>query len=321
MPNVDIKLSELKKYKPDLTQKADFEAFWRETLEESSRQPLNSELIPHSYPVSQIKAFNIYYDGFRGSRINGWYLLPNGADKDHKVPIIIYYHGYTKNKGYIVDYLKWLIQGYAVLAVDVRGQGGKTADPAVYSRGGIAGWMTKGILDKYQYYYRNVFVDCVRAIDFACEREEIDTEKIGIYGFSQGGGITLAVAALDKRPKFAIPIEPYLCNFRRGGEVYQEGPYGEISDYFRILDPEMQTEEDVFDTLSYFDGMNMASRIKCPVLMAVGLVDKTCPPSTVFAAYNHLECEKQIKIYHHHDHEVPSYHEEVMIEFVKKQFE
>ncbi len=320
MVAVDMALEELKVYKPELTKQEDFDAFWEGSLKESKKYPLNSERVLYSYPIEEIKVFDIFYDGFKGGRINGWLILPEGADKNRKMPALVYYHGYTRNKGFVQDYLKWLVQGFAVLAVDVRGQGGATGDPALYGQGGVPGWMTRGILDKNRYYYRNVYLDCIRAIDFLSEQEEIDTDRIGIYGVSQGGGLSVAVAALDGRPKFTMPVYPYLCNFERAVEFSQEGPYGEISDYFRQFDPEMRTGREVFNTLSYFDGMNLAPRIKCPVFMGITLMDRICPPSTMFAAYNHMGGEKELRIYHYHGHEALPFHEEAMIQFVRKHF-
>lgn len=174
---VDMRLEELKGYKPKLTKRDDFDNFWQETLDESKQFPLNSDLKTYEYPIKEIKVFDAYYDGFKGSRINGWYILPNKTNKKQKIPALIYFHGYTRSKGYIQDYLKWVIQGYAVFAVNVRGQGGTTPDSSVYSQGGITGWMTNGILDKYEYYYRNVYMDCVRAVDFIFEDELLPVFK------------------------------------------------------------------------------------------------------------------------------------------------
>ncbi len=320
--NLKIELSyeELKTYKPKLTRKNDFDLFWSDTLTKSAGIPLSYTLDSIDYPIKEIKVYDLNYDGFNGNRVNGWYILPSKKAEGGKYPAVIYYHGYTRNKGYVYEYLKWLIQGYAVVAISVRGQGGKTPDNGKYSQGSVTGWMTNGILDKNEYIYRSIYVDAVRAVDFLHDREEIDKERIGIYGLSQGGGISLAVAGLDSRVKFAMPIYPYLCHFERGVEYYQEGPYGEIYEYFRFFDPELKSREQVFDTLSYFDGMNFAPNIKCPVLFAVCLADLVCPPSTIFAAYNHIDSEKKLKVYPSHGHEPLPFHEESMIEFVNNIF-
>lgn len=319
MPQItDLNLEELKTYKPHLTKREDFDIFWENAIKDSRNCPLKPEMIPYKYPVEEVKVYDVYYNGADGARINGWYILPKNAHKNNKVPVLIQFHGYAYHKGYIYEQLKWAIQGYAVLSITVRGQGGLSTDTVKYSQGGMMGWMTLGIMDKNQYYYKNVYLDCIRAIDFVYQREEIDNSRIGVFGLSQGGGLTLAAAALDDRPRFAMPLFPYLCHFRRAVEMYGNGPYKELYDYFRIFDPEMKKEEQIFETLSYFDGMNLATKVKCPVLMGVGLRDDICPPSTIFAAYNHLDCEKQMKIYPYFGHEHMPFYTEEMIAFTRK---
>jgi cephalosporin-C deacetylase len=195
----------------------------------------------------------------------------------------------------------WALQGYAVLSVDVRGQSGESSDPAHYPGGHVAGWMTMGILDPAQYFYRGVYVDCLRALDFLADREEVNSARIGVMGGSQGGALTLAVAALSDQPALAMADEPYLCHFRRAVQIAERNPYLEISAYLKKY-PDQETQ--VWRTLSYFDNLNLCDRISCPSLMSVGLDDRTCPPSTVFAVYNRLTCEaKHLRVYPYHDHE------------------
>ena len=123
---------------------------------------------------------------------------------------------------------------------------------------------------------------------------------------SQGGGISLAVAALDRRPKLAMPEVPYLCHYRRALEVTDRDPYQEIALYcHRYPD----REEQAFKTLSYFDNLNLADKIRCPVLASVGLQDLITPPSTIFAAYNRISAEKEIRVYPYGGHEsFPTHH-------------
>lgn len=313
----DMKLEDLKMYKPKQTKREDFKLYWENTLNVSRTIVLNAEITQVEYPIDEVKVFDVFYDGFDGNRVNGWFILPAAASKDNKVPVMITFPGYTCNKGTVQDFMKWLIQGYAVFSVDVRGQGGLTPDNARYSQGSSYGWMTKGILDKHEYYYRNIYTDSVRAIDFVCGRDEIDINKIGLVGGSQGGGITIALAALDKRPKLAMAVYPFLSHFDRAYEL-AGGPYEEIFNYFKKFDPEMINADKVFETLSYFDGMNFASQIECPTLMAIGLMDVICPPSTTFAVYNHLNCYKELKVYPQYGHEAIPLHDEEMIKFAKK---
>ncbi|NLG27635.1 MAG: acetylxylan esterase [Chloroflexi bacterium] len=297
MPIFDKPLQELETYKPPLTREDDFDAFWERTLAESRQAPLNADAQPANYPVLGPKVYDVLYDGWRGARINGWFVVPHG---EGPFPTIIQYHGYSGNKGEIAPLLIWAAQGYAVFAVDVRGQSGRSTDPTPYSEGHIKGWMTAGITDPEEYYYRGVYVDCVRAIDFVCSRPECDARRIGLTGISQGGALSLAVAGLDPRPVLTMPEVPYLCHFQRAVEMAAVMPYLEISDYIRVW-PKRAAQ--VWRTLSYFDNLNLAPRIRCATLVDVGLLDDCCPPSTIYAVYNQIRAPKEIVAYPYHKHE------------------
>jgi cephalosporin-C deacetylase len=294
----DKPLEELLIYDPPLTRQPDFDAFWQRTLEERARTPVAARFRAIDYPTIGAQVYEALYEGWRGARICAWYVQPAG---DGPFPALVQYHGYSGSKMDVYRYLMWALQGFAVLAVDVRGQSGNSTDPICYTGGHVTGWMTQGIMDPEEYYYRGVYMDCVRALDAVASRPEVDAERIGVMGMSQGGGLTLAVAALDARPVLAMPEMPYLCHYKRAVDVAMRNPYLEIAAYLRNW-PER--EEQVWRTLSYFDNLNLAARIRCPVLMDVGLQDDICPPSSVFGAYNKITAPKEIKVYPYHNHEV-----------------
>ncbi|GAB2720382.1 acetylxylan esterase [Paenibacillus thermoaerophilus] len=315
MPLVDWPLHQLKQYKPESTAQPDFDSFWRETLAEAAKTPLDVKLTPYPFPNKTADLFELTYRGGDGTVIHGWYVRPKEASTDNPVPAVIRYHGYTGSRGIPVDQLHWTTLGMAAIIVDVRGQGGQTPDSTVYPQGGIAGWLTYGILDPKTYYYRQVYVDSVRAVDVADSLPEIDSSRIGVCGGSQGGGLALAVAGLDARPKITMPAYPFLSDFRRSVEQAGAGPYPEIVKWFRMFDPERKREADVFRTLSYFDVMNHAARVKARTLMAITLQDTVCPPSTCFAAYNHIEAPKEYRIYPDYGHEALPFFQEEMMRF------
>ena len=113
------------------------------------------------------------------------------------------------------------------------------------------------------------------------------------------------MAALDDRPALTMPGMPFLCHFERPLEISRAQPYWEIAEYLRTH-PSRTTQ--VFNTLSYFDNLNLADRITCPALFSVGLIDEICPPSTVFAVYNRLTVPKNIGVFPYHAHEYPETH-------------
>ena len=300
----DYPLPELREYKPPLTRQPDFADFWAKTLAEA-RGPLNADVKQVDYPVPEVRVFDVRYDGFAGARVGGWYILPSDASAGDPLPTLVFYHGYSGSRSEVYHYMPWALQGYAVFAIDVRGQSGTSTDSGPYSTGHVKGWMTQGILDEHEYYYRGVYADCVRALDFCCAQPEVDVTRIGIAGGSQGGGLTLAVAGLDRRPALAMADVPFLCHFERPLDISDKYPYREIADFIRRYPG---TDERVFRTLSYFDGMNLTPDIACPTLVTVGLEDMVCPPSTVFAAYNHIPALKHIDIFRYFAHEVPGVH-------------
>jgi len=315
MPTIDLPLAELKSYLPPLTREDDFASFWDENRRLSAEQPLNPELTPYDHPAV-VSVYKVFYDGFGGGRICGWYLVPKYPMPAQGYPAMIVAHGYSGSKGQPADHFAWVLQGFAVLALDTRGQSGEGVDSGTYSFGARPGYLTKGILDKNEYYYRQVYMDHVRGMDFLHTRPEIDRLRIGATGGSQGGALALAMAALDGRFAAAAADMPALCHFRRTLELSNNVfPLAEIAEFIMRWP---DREEQVYRTLSYFDNMNWAGWITCPVLVSVGLQDVICTPSTIFAAYNRLAGRKEIRVFPYHGHEGISWHNEEKMRWAKK---
>jgi cephalosporin-C deacetylase len=299
MPSIDMPLEQMRQYKPSLYREADFEQYWERTVAEATTQPLNAELIPYDLPMRGVECYVVRYDGFKGGRIAGWYLRPSS---NGSFPGLCLYHGYSGRGPRPVDMLAYAAQGICVLSTDVRGQLGNSEDGAVYPGGSATGWMTQGIRDPQTYYYRYVYADAVRALELLARREEVDESRLAITGISQGGGITLAVAALSDRPMLALPDIPFLCDYRRSITLAPVGPYAEIVNFLKgfpaLYDSAMRT-------LSYCDNLNLAPWIKCRAVVSNCLWDDICPPSTIYGTYNHIMAEKQMEVYPFHKHEVP----------------
>lgn len=304
MPSIDMPLDQLRQYKPPLYREADFESFWDATIAESLQQPLNQELVPYSLPARGLTCYAVRFDGFKGGRIAGWYVRP---DARGTFPGVCVYHGYSGRGPRPLDVLHLAAQGICVLSMDCRGQNGQSQDTAVTPEGQYSGWMTKGIRDPYSYYYRYVYADAVRALELLAQREEVDEQRLAITGASQGGGISLAVAALSERPILALPDVPFLCDFKRAIAITPAGPYPEIPGFLRA-NPHLY--EETIRTLSYCDNLNLAAWIKCRTVISNCLCDDVCPPSTIFGVYNHISAEKTMEVYPFHKHEVPYEHHE-----------
>jgi cephalosporin-C deacetylase len=235
MPIFDLPLEELKLYKPPRVEESDFDNFWQATLSESNQFPLDPHFELVDYGLHQQKTYDVTYAGFSGQPIKAWLLLP--SHRSSRVPCIVEYIGYGGGRGFPIDWLLWSSVGYAHLIMDTRGQGStwqKGDTPDLYAVGGnpsIPGFMTQGILNPRDYYYRRVFTDAVRAVETARNHPAIDPDHIAITGGSQGGGITLAAAGLIPSLDAAMPDVPFLCHYRRATELVGTYPYQEISEY------------------------------------------------------------------------------------------
>jgi cephalosporin-C deacetylase len=304
MPSIDMPLDQMRQYKPTLYREADFEEFWNTTVAAAVAQPLNNELIPYDLPIRGLQCYAVRFDGFEGGRLAGWYVRPTSRGK---FPGVCVYHGYSGRAARPLELSSIAAQGICVLSMDCRGQNGQSQDAAVVSEGFASGWMTKGVRDPKQYYFRYVYADAVRALELLANREEVDASRLAITGGSQGGALTLAVASLSERPMLALADIPFLCDFRRAIAIATQGPYPEIVTFLKSFPKHY---EQVLRTLSYCDCMNLSPWIKCRTVVCNCLWDDVCPPSTIFAAYNHMTAEKQIEIYPFHKHEVPYDHGE-----------
>ena len=300
----DLPLEELQAYKPARQEASDFDDFWAASLEAARRFPLLPNFQPADAYLSLIEVFDVTFPGFSGQPIKGWLLLPR--QRSGRLPCVVEYIGYGGGRGLPLDWLTYAAAGYAHFVMDTRGQGsaGRTGDtPDVEPEGSnpqYPGFMTRGILNPETYYYRRVFIDAVRAVETARSHPSVDPERVAVTGGSQGGGISLAVAGLVPNLAAAMPDVPFLCHYRRATEIVDTFPYNEISQFCRRHRDKIET---VFKTLSYFDGVNFAARASAPALFSAGLMDETCPPSTVFAAYNHYAAGKDIRIWSYNNHE------------------
>ena len=301
-------------YCPPLTRQPDFDAFWEKTLAAAKAVPLEAALTPYDYPSPYARVYTLTYLGADGTKVYGWYLLPAFAEQT-ELPCLIHYHGLGGNRGTPAEFMQWLMLGMAVISIDCRDQSGLTRDNARY-RTGLCGNVTlRGIEDKEEYYYKNVYLDCIRALDFACTRPELDHTRLILEGGSQGGALTTAVSALDARPYLALPDVPSNSNITARVEG-RNGSFGAVWDYLQKYPDAADT---VFETLSYFDTMNMADRIRCKVFASVGLKDTTCPALHYFATYNRIESAKEIAVYPFNGHEGGhSIHNEKKLRFVAK---
>jgi len=312
MPQTDLPLEELRRYRPQLPAPEDLRGFWTDTLAEAGEWPLDASWTPADSGLVTVETSDVSFAGSGGHRVNAWLHLPARAVRgDGPLPGVVQFQGYNGGRGLPHEHVFWASAGFAQLVVDTRGQGsgwtvGSTGDP-VGSAAAQPGFLTRGVLDPQEYYYRRVYTDATRALQVLRGHPAVDGERIAVTGISQGGGIALAVSALDHGIAAVMPDVPFLCDFPRATRIAPGDPYGEV---VRYLKAHRDRVDQVFRTLSYFDAAVLARAASAPALFSVALMDEICPPSTVFAAYNAYAGPKEIAVYPFNDHEGGEAHQQ-----------
>jgi cephalosporin-C deacetylase len=310
MPQFDLSLPELETYRPEVAEPEDFDAFWSRTLAEARGFPLAPEVVAVENRLPLVDSYDLTYAGAGGTPVRAWLHVPAGSTGP--LPTVVQYQGYSRGRGLPHSNTLWAQAGYAHLVMDTRGQGwraggrSETADASPDAGLNHApGFMTAGILDPDTYYYRRVYTDAVRLLEVTQDHPLLDADRVLVTGGSQGGGLALAAAGLAPLVGVGLrgvaPDVPFLCHFARATMLVDSHPYGEIAEYLAGWRQHVDT---AFRTLSYFDGVNLARRAQAPALFSVALMDRICPPSTVYAAFHHYaHPEKRIEVYPFNDHE------------------
>lgn len=299
----DLPLDRLRTHRSSSVEPSDFDAFWTETLAGARAHDLDARFEPVRTGLSTVETYDVTFSGFGGHRIRGWFTLPAGTTQP--LPLVVEFIGYGGGRGLPHTHLLWASAGYAHFVMDTRGQGsgwsvGDTPDPAG-SAPAVPGFLTRGIEDPREFYYRRVFTDAVRAVEAARSHPLADAGRTVALGSSQGGGITLAVGGLVPDLAGIAPDVPFLCDFGRAVEITDAMPYREIGAYLSV---HRTRRARVFETLAYFDGVHFAARGRAPALFSTALEDMVCPPSTVYAAFNaYAHEERRIEVYDFNGHE------------------
>jgi cephalosporin-C deacetylase len=197
--------------------------------------------------------------------------------------------------------------------MDCRGQGGRSEDIGGVRGNTFRGHIIRGLESGPDHLlFRNIYLDAVELSRIVMDQPEVDPGEVSTMGWSQGGGLALACAALEPRIRKAVAAYPFLCDFRRVWEMDLDvGAYEELRAWFRWYDPRHLREEEFFHSLGYIDVANLASRIQSEVLLGCGLMDTSCPPSTQFAAYNRIISKKSVLLYPDFGHEgLPGFSDE-----------
>ena len=201
-------LEELKKYQGINPYPHDFDEYWDKALEEMRSIDPEVELIPAKFQVPFAECFDLYFTGVGGARIHAKYLRPKNSEKPH--PAVLMFHGYSGNSGSWSDKLNYVANGFSVAALDCRGQGGLSEDVGGVKGNTLHGHIIRGLDDgPEKLLYRSIFLDTAQLARIVMDMPEVDENRVGALGASQGGGLTLACAALEPRIKRLAPVYPF----------------------------------------------------------------------------------------------------------------
>lgn len=314
----DLPREQLATYAGQNPRPADFDTFWQNGLAEMHAVEPDIELIPAEFETAVADCFHLYFTGVGGARIHAKLLRPKTITAPR--PAVLLFHGYSGDSGNWTDKLSYVAEGFIVAALDCRGQGGLSEDVGGVTGNTLHGHIIRGLDGPpQQMLFRQIFLDTAQLAHIVMAMPEVDADRVGAMGGSQGGGLTLACAALEPRIRLAAPTFPFLCDYQRVWEMdLAEKAYAELREYFRRFDPAHERETAVFEQLGYIDVQHLAPRIQAEVKMTVCLMDTICPPSTQFAAYNKITSTKSLLVYPDYEHETPAEHADQIFQFLRR---
>ncbi|HFI0402408.1 TPA: alpha/beta fold hydrolase [Streptococcus suis] len=280
---------------------ADFDAFWQN--EKNQLTGLADHVfLEKKCSLPHVACYELTFTGTNGSKVFAKCLFPQS---DQPVPVLFYFHGYQGQGPDWTELLKFVAAGFGVVAMDVRGQAGRSQDLGQFDGLTVKGQVIRGMLQGPDHlFYKDVYLDVYQLVEIIASLDFVDKKRLVSYGGSQGGALALVAAALSPHISKTVAIYPFLSDFKRVLELGNTSEaYDELFRYFKFSDPFHQTEDAVLQTLSYIDVKNLAHLISCPVAMVTGLEDSVCPPSTQFAIYNRLAGPREMKIMPDYGHD------------------
>ena len=269
----------------------DFDKFWNNQKAELAKIPMNPKLEPVTLPETQknkIECFDVKIDCAGDMPVSGYFAKPVNAVKG-SLPIIISYHGAgVRSSGKPLWYAE-----KGMLALDINAHGIENGKPEEFYKELNSGKLKDyrsfeaGSIEKI--YFKGMFLRVIRSIEFMKSQPEWDGKTLIVIGGSQGGAQALVAAGLDKQVTFCVAYVPAMCD-HYGLLANQQNGWPR---FIKIKDGKPENA-DIAKTVQYYDAAVFAKKIKAEVLMTAGFIDATCPPTSVYAAYNNISSKKEM---------------------------
>jgi cephalosporin-C deacetylase-like acetyl esterase len=275
---------------PTVEEPADFDAFWSAGKEALAKLPVDAKLVPMPQSSNgrvdcwHVSLQNVSPDTTGTSRLFGVLCEPKG---DGPFPALLQVPG-AGVRAYAGN-VEMAEKGFITFQIGIHGIPVDLA-PEVYQAlgsGALQGYNTFNLGERDRYYYRRVYLGCVRANDFLVSRPRYDGKTLAVTGGSQGGALSIVTAGLDPRVRFLAAYYPALADVTG----YLHGRAGGWPHMFRDEKRRLPAR---IATAAYYDVVNFARRVRVPGLYSWGYNDETCPPTSTFAAYGVIPGEKSL---------------------------
>lgn len=273
--------------KPVAKLPADFVEFWNNAKAEAAKVPMDVKmtLVPDKC-TEKVDVYLVNIQNYQpGARLYGVLCVPK---KEGKYPAILKVPG-AGVRGYNGD-IENASKGYIIFEIGIHGI--PVNLPAeVYTSlaaGALKNYNSFNLDNRDNYYYKRVYLGCVRAVDFIYTLPQFNGDVIS-YGGSQGGALAIVSAALDDRIKGLVSFYPALCDVTG----YLHNRAGGWPHMFR--QPENNTNDKI-NTAQYYDVVNFARQLRVPGLYTFGYNDMVCAPTTVYSAVNMITAPKDVYI-------------------------
>lgn len=272
---------------PTVAHPADFTQFWDKAKAEAAAVPMDARmtLLPER-STEKVAVYHVSLQNFRaGSRLYGILCVPK---KEGRYPALLAVPGagVRAYNGHIALAEKGII----TFEIGIHGVP-VNMDAAVYANlgaGALAGYQNFNLDDRDRFYYKRVYLGCVRANDFIASLPQFDGTNLAVTGGSQGGALSIVTAALDARVKFLAAYYPALSDVTG----YLHGRAGGWPHYFDRNNLLFNNKKDKIETAGYYDVVNFARGLRVPGMYSWGFNDETCPPTSMYAAYNVITAPK-----------------------------
>ena len=274
--------------KPYTKNPADFDAFWKKNLEEARKTPVAVSCEPASeYSNDKVEAYLLK---IRTDHRHSVYAYLTKPKAEGKYPVVLCPPGagIKTIKNVSTDYAE---NGMIRLMIEIHGISPKLSDEHFKdisnAFSGENGYLENGLDNRDNYYMKHVYVACVRAIDYLTSLPDWDGKNVFVQGGSQGGALSLITAGLDPRVTACVANHPALSDMAGYAEQGRTGGHPHFQRENQMLTPEK------IETLQYYDVVNFARRVKCPVYLTWGYNDNTCPPTTSYIVWNLISSPKE----------------------------